>query len=171
MVQGTGKRVHFRRRREALTNYKKRLRLLRSKKPRLVVRKSLKYTTIQIVEYSEKGDKILLGSTTRCLKDIDWPASFSNISAAYLAGYMMGKKALEKNISSAVLDTGLEQPTKGGKIFAVVKGMRDAGVDVPCDETYLPNEELISGVHFGEERKKAFDAAMEKLGANKEASQ
>ena len=43
--------VPFKRKREGKTDYKKRLKLLSSSKPRLVIRKSLKNMTVQIIEY------------------------------------------------------------------------------------------------------------------------
>ena len=44
-------KVPFRRRREAKTNYRHRLKLLKSGLPRAVVRKSLKHTTVQFIKY------------------------------------------------------------------------------------------------------------------------
>ena len=57
MTQGPRYHVKPRRRREGKTDYRKRLRLLRSRKIRMVVRKSLKNTQVQLVEYKE-GDLI-----------------------------------------------------------------------------------------------------------------
>ena len=65
-------KMPFRRRREGKTNYKKRLKLLLSKKPRLVVRKSLKYIRAQIVEFDKKGDKTLASAFSRELKKLGW---------------------------------------------------------------------------------------------------
>ena len=53
MTQGPRYHVKPRRRREGKTDYRKRLRLLRSGKVRMVVRKSLKNTQIQLIEYKE----------------------------------------------------------------------------------------------------------------------
>ena len=47
--------VQFRRKREGATNYRKRLKILASNKPRLVVRKSLKNIHASIIEYDKKG--------------------------------------------------------------------------------------------------------------------
>jgi ribosomal protein L18 len=61
----TGPRYHVkpRRHRERKTDYRLRLKLLRSKKPRIVVRKSLKAIRVQFVEYSAQGDKNMVGNT------------------------------------------------------------------------------------------------------------
>ena len=60
MAHGAKYRVPFRRRREGKTDYRKRLKLLLSRKPRLVVRKSLNNIIAQIVEYDEKGDRVVV---------------------------------------------------------------------------------------------------------------
>jgi len=59
-MQGPRYSVKPRRRREGKTDYRKRLKLLRSRKVRMVVRKSIKNTQIQFVEYKEGGDNILV---------------------------------------------------------------------------------------------------------------
>ena len=56
---------YFKRKTLGITDYKKRLRLLASNKPRLVVRRSLRHSIAQIIEYNEKGDKVLVSATTR----------------------------------------------------------------------------------------------------------
>ncbi|HDD71460.1 MAG TPA: 50S ribosomal protein L18 [Candidatus Aenigmarchaeota archaeon] len=141
-------KMPFRRRREGKTNYKKRLKLLLSKKPRLVVRKSLKYIRAQIVEFDKKGDKTLASAFSRELKKLGWKYACDNLPAAYLTGLLIGKRALEKGISEAVLDMGLYPSTKGSRIYACVKGALDAGLKIPCSEDVLPSEERIKGVHI-----------------------
>ena len=138
-------KMPFRRRREGKTNYKKRLKLLLSKKPRLVVRKSLKYIRAQIVEFDKKGDKTLASAFSRELKKLGWKYACDNLPAAYLTGLLIGKRALEKGISEAVLDMGLYPSTKGSRIYACVKGALDAGLKIPCSEDVLPSEERIKG--------------------------
>lgn len=141
-------RMPFRRRRLGKTNYKKRLKLLLSGKPRLVVRKSLKYIRAQIVEFDEKGDKTVVFVLSKELKKMGWKYACDNLPAAYLTGLIIGKKALEKGIKEAVLDTGLHRSTKGSRIYAVVKGALDAGLKIPVGEKILPSEERIKGVHI-----------------------
>ena len=64
MKQGPRYHVKPRRRREGKTNYRKRLKLLRSRKVRVVIRKSLKNTQIQLIEYKEDGDNILASANS-----------------------------------------------------------------------------------------------------------
>ncbi len=156
-------RVKMRRRREGKTDYHNRLALLKSGKPRAVVRKTLKYIIVQIAEYHEDGDRILVGVTSKKLKDYGWKGSFKNTPAAYLTGYLAGKMTLKKGIKEAVLDIGLQRPVEGSKIFAVLKGMLDAGLDIPHGEGIFPSEERIQGLHISEELGKMFESVKAKM--------
>ncbi|MEM5829640.1 MAG: 50S ribosomal protein L18 [Candidatus Aenigmatarchaeota archaeon] len=141
-------KMPFKRRRLGKTDYRRRLKLLLSKKPRLVVRRSLKYILAQIVEFSPKGDKTLVSASSKELKKLGWNFACDNLPAAYLTGLLIGKRSLAKGIKNAVLDSGLYSSTKGNRIFAVVKGARDAGLEVPVSEEVLPSEERIKGLHI-----------------------
>ena len=57
--------VKYRRKREGRTNYKKRLELLKSGSPRLVIRKSNTSITLQLVMYESDGDKVLITYTSK----------------------------------------------------------------------------------------------------------
>ena len=59
--------VHFRRRREGKTDYAKRLSLLKSGKPRLVVRRTNTSIVVQVIEFGEKGDKTIVSVTSKAL--------------------------------------------------------------------------------------------------------
>lgn len=135
----------FRRKREGRTDYKKRLILLKSKMARLVVRKSNKHLQAQLVEYSDNGDKVIMTVHTKDLKKYGWDASCSNIPAAYLLGVLAGVKAKGKQ---AILDIGLQAPIKGSRIFAVLKGAKDGGLDVNFSEEVLPSEDRLNGEHI-----------------------
>jgi large subunit ribosomal protein L18 len=139
--------VPYRRKREGKTNYKKRLKLLLSSKPRFIVRKSLKNMLIQIAEYNDNGDKILVSISSKVLeKNYGWKAGRGNIPAAYLTGLVAGHTAKQKGISEAILDTGLQQSSvKGAKIYAAVKGAIDGGLHVPCSEEMIPAHETLAG--------------------------
>ncbi len=136
----------FKRRREEKTDYKKRLKLLFSKKPRLVVRKSLKHIRVQIIEYNPKGDNTIVCATTKDLKKFGWNGS-ANLVSAYLLGLLIGKKVLKKKINSVVLDMGFQSRVKGSKLYAVLKGALDGGLSIPHSTEILPSEDRISGKH------------------------
>jgi hypothetical protein len=55
---------------------------------------------------------------------------------------------LASGVKEAILDIGLQSPTKGSKIFATLKGVLDAGVLVPHGEGVLPSEKRIQGQHI-----------------------
>lgn len=154
-------KMHFRRRREGKTNYKKRLTMLKSRKPRLVVRKSLKYIRAQIVEYHKEGDKTIASATSRELNTLGWKFACDTMPASYLTGLLIGKKAKEKKIGEIVLDAGLYPSTKGSRIYAVVRGVVDAGLKVPHDADMLPSEDRISGKHIATNNKKFSDLPTE----------
>jgi len=157
-------RMPFKRRREGKTNYQKRLQLLKSSKPRLAVRRSLRYITAQITEFDKRGDKILASATSKELKKLGWNFACDNLPAAYLTGLLIGKKSLEKSMKEAVLNSGLYSSVKGSRVYAIVKGAKDAGLDVPVDEKILPSEERIKGEHIATSEKfKSLPSEFEKI--------
>ncbi len=170
MAKGPTYRVPFRRRREGKTNYRKRLKLLLSGKPRLVVRKSNQHILAQIVVYDPKGDRTIVSAHSNELrKKYGWKGNTKNLPACYLVGLLIGFKSLKKGIKEAILDIGLTPATKGGRVFAVLKGAVDAGLKVPYGEEILPSEDRIRGEHIaryaemlGEEAKKRFSLYYER---------
>ena len=149
MNQGPRYHVKPRRRRQGRTDYRKRLRLLKSRKIRIVVRKSLKNTQIQFIEYKEEGDNIIASAkSNELLRKYDWKHSTSSTPAAYLTGLLAGKRAADKGISECVLDIGRHPPVTGSKLFASLKGVVDAGIDCPFSEEKLPKEDRLMGKHL-----------------------
>jgi len=138
-------KMPFKRRFEKETNYKKRLGLLLSEKPRLVIRTSNKHTKAQIIKYETEGDKTLVSANTQDIKALGWKYSTSNLPSAYLAGLLIGQRAKKKKIKDVVVDFGVQKIIKGSKLYAAVKGVKDAGIEVPCSEDVLPTEGRIKG--------------------------
>jgi large subunit ribosomal protein L18 len=156
-------KVPLRRRREHKTNYKYRLRLLKSRLPRAVVRKSLKHTIVQFINYSANGDQVLVSASSVELRKLGWDGSTSNLPAAYLTGLLAGRRAAAKNIETAVLDMGLHSPIKGSKIFASLRGILDAGISIPHGEEILPNEDRIVGKHISDKIPEQFENIKNKI--------
>jgi len=150
MAKGKKYRIPHRRRREGKTDYRARLKLIKSQLPRLVVRKSLNNIICQLVEFNEKGDKVLTYADSKELKRFGWKVNCGNIPAAYLTGMLCGLRAKKKKISKAVLDIGLYRSTKGSRLYAAMKGVIDAGISVPHSEEILPNEKRIKGAHIAD---------------------
>jgi len=150
MAKGSNYCVPFRRRREGKTDYRKRKALIISGKPRLVVRPSLRNVTVQIIVAEPEGDKVLVSAHSRELEDFGWKAPRGNIPAAYLTGLLCGLKAKSNGVEEAILDIGLHSPSKGARVFAALKGVLDAKVEVPHSEEKLPDDKRISGEHIAE---------------------
>ena len=168
MTQGPRYHVKLRRRREGKTDYRKRLSLLRSGKVRMVVRKSLKNTQIQLVEYKEGGDNILVSvNSAELTSKYNWKFSTSTTPAAYLTGLLAGTRAKKKKISECVLDCGRNQPVTGSKIFASVKGIVDAGVQCPYDEEKIPADDRIMGKHLDDNIMSAINDIKDKITGGK----
>ncbi|MHA1265203.1 MAG: 50S ribosomal protein L18 [Candidatus Helarchaeota archaeon] len=146
MARGPRYHVLFRRRRTGKTNFYYRKRLILSKQLRMVVRASLKHLKIQIAKAELIGDKILsTTSTQELVKEFKWRGSTGNLPAAYLTGLLAGKKALQKGIQNGVLDLGIATPITGSRLFAALKGLVDAGLNIPHNEKIYPLEERIRG--------------------------
>jgi large subunit ribosomal protein L18 len=144
----TMRTVPYRRKREDKTNYKKRLKLLLGNKPRLVVRKALKNILVQLVEYSPQGDHILAVANSTELKKYGWTYNRGNLPSAYLTGVLLSKKALATKQKEGILDIGLQNPRSGTRLYAALKGVVDAGLNVPHDPACFPKEERIKGLHI-----------------------
>ena len=149
--------IPFRRKREGKTNYKKRLKLLLSSKPRLVIRIFLKNISVQVIEYTPEGDKVIAAAAARELEALGWKFNKGNVPAAYLTGLLVGTKAKEKGVKEAILDVGLRNLTKGSRIYACLKGVIDTGLNVPHTEDIFPDESRIKGEHIAKYKKDASD--------------
>lgn len=148
MAHGSRYKVAFKRRREGKTDYGARLNLIEVDKSRLVVRITNNHVMTQIINVAPEGDETLISAHSRELKNMGWQANTKNTTAAYLTGYLCGKKALKAGITNTVLDIGLKSPIRGSKIFAVLKGAVDAGLEIPHNDVILPEDSRIQGEHI-----------------------
>ncbi len=141
-------KLNKKRRIEHKTNYRKRLVLLKSETPRLVIRKTNKYIILQIIESKNAQDSVLYSANTKELLEHGWPenkkGSLKSLTAAYLGGFLLGKKAKEIK-GKLIIDTGLAPNTKGSRIYASVKGAIDSGLKINCDEKVFPSKDRIEG--------------------------
>jgi large subunit ribosomal protein L18 len=143
MAKNASYRVQLRRRREGKTDYQARKALVTSRKPRLVTRASIRNVEVQIIIAKPHGDEVLASANSReLIKSYGWRAPTGNIPAAYLTGLLCGVKAKAAGINEAILDIGLVSPTKGSKIFAVLSGVVDGGVEVPHSQDKIVKERL-----------------------------
>jgi large subunit ribosomal protein L18 len=149
MSTGPRYRVHFRRRREGRTDYRVRLALLKSGTPRAVVRLSDRRVRVAIVAFDPVGDRVLAAADSGELGGIAFPsASLASTPAAYLTAYLAGLRAKSAGAEEAVLDAGLRHPTVGGRLAAALKGLLDAGIEIPHGEKGFPSAERLNGTHL-----------------------
>ncbi len=140
--------VPFRRRKEGRTNYYKRLAMVKSVNPRAVIRKSTNHLLIQLVQTEHGKDSVIASAHTQELGGFDYKGHGGNIPAAYLVGYLLGKRMIEqkKNVET-IVDLGVQPPVHGTRLFAAVKGLVDAGINVKADPISFPKEDRLKGKH------------------------
>ncbi len=154
MADGPRYSVKYRRRREGKTDYKLRRGLVRSGRPRAVVRLSNNYVYIQITEATITGDIVRAAASSKELAGLGWKGAAGNLPSAYLTGQLAARRAVEKGVKEAILDIGLKSSTKGSKLFAALKGLTDAGLTVPYSPEPMPTMDRIRGVHISSYAKK-----------------
>ncbi|HLY77454.1 MAG TPA: 50S ribosomal protein L18 [Thermoplasmata archaeon] len=149
MSDGPRYRVPFRRRRQGKTDYRIRLRLLRADLPRAVVRVTNHRILVTVTVYDPIGDRVLASAESPELTAVGFPeSSLRSTPAAYLTGYLAGVRAKAAGASSAVLDVGLRHPIPGGRLMGALKGLLDAGIEVPHGEKGLPSNDRLNGQHL-----------------------
>ncbi len=145
-----GLRTQKRRRRENKTDYKARRIMLVSGLPRIVVRATNKYFILQVVESHEAQDKVLVTITSKDLLKNGWSeekkGSLKSISAGYLTGILMAKKLKG---GKYIVDLGMARTYKGGRVFSVIAGLIEGGLDIPANKKVFPSEDRLMGEHAG----------------------
>jgi large subunit ribosomal protein L18 len=136
----------LRRLREEKTNYKKRKLILMSRRDFITVQISNENTLVQIHKPQLAGDKVIASAHSRFLLQKGWKGSRKNVPAAYLTGYLAGKKALSHGAKDVILYSGTRRYTQ--RMAAALKGVIDAGLQVPADEEALPPQDRINGDHL-----------------------
>lgn len=152
-----GLRTQKRRRRENRTDYKARRILLTSGLPRIVVRRTNKYFVLQAVESVEAQDKVIATITSKDLLKNGWDekkaGSLKSIAAGYLTGILFAKRIVgskELGVGSKyIMDLGMARTEKGGRVFAVVAGLIEGGLDIPANDKVFPGEDRLLGEHAG----------------------
>ena len=142
----------FRRIREKKTNYRKREKLLVGRKDFVTVNVSDQNISAQLIRPDLLGDKVMASVHSNELLSYGWKGSRKNIPSCYLVGLLLGKKCLQKKISSAILYIGKRHFTT--KIAACLKGLSEAGLELPFSESILPSEDRIQGNHIADYAKK-----------------
>ena len=125
------KALDFRRRREAKTDYNKRLSIIKGNLDKIVIRKTNRRIIGEVIRYGEGGDQVIAYVDSGLLASkYNWP-SRSNRATAYLTGLMLAKTVKEKKLdknTEYVLDIGLSSPVKNSIPFVFAKGCIDGGL-------------------------------------------
>ncbi|KAH0572430.1 Ribosomal protein L5 [Spironucleus salmonicida] len=169
--------VQFRRRRDGLTDYQQRRALTiqdkdkyAAPKYRLVVRRSNKFVTCQIISAHLGGDKIHCAAYSHELPEYGLKAGLNNYAACYATGLLCARRMLAKiqmadlykgntDVSKIVpvedkdersafrcfLDIGLSRTTTGANVFAALKGAVDGGLNIPYS-----GKRLVTGFKNGQ---------------------
>lgn len=159
-------KIPKRRRREGKTDYKLRLGLLKSEKPRIVFRKTNKYIIGQCVKSKNAQDSVVVGMNSKDLLDYGWPAerigSLKSLPACYLSGFLLGKKILRKEKEKEfIFDIGMSRHVLKSKIYAFLKGVIDSGIKMNAKGEVFPDEKRLKGEHT--KVKEIFSKVKEKI--------
>jgi len=68
-----------------------------------------------------------------------------------------------RGIKEAILDIGRHAATKGARVFAVLKGAVDAGLEIPHSDDRIPDESRIRGEHISEHVVEMFKKVKENI--------
>ncbi|GMJ00612.1 ribosomal protein L5 B, OLIGOCELLULA 7 [Hibiscus trionum] len=129
-------------------------------KYRLVARFTNKDITAQIIHASISGDIVLAAAYSHELPRYGLEVGLTNYAAAYCVGLLLARRTLkqlemdaeyEGNVEAtgedfsvepgesrrpfrALLDVGLVKTTTGNRVFGLLKGALDGGIDIPHSE-------------------------------------
>lgn len=130
------------------TNYRKRKAILISKQNFITIKMSNENIYCQLIKPNIKGDIVVTHSNSKELSKYGWNGSTNNLPSSFLVGLLLGKKMLDKSISSAIIYTGKTSFTS--KVAACIKGISSSGVSIPMSEDSMPDENRISGSHISD---------------------
>jgi len=137
-----------------------------SKKYRLIVRRTNSKFITQIIFSTMTGDRVLCSADSTELRQFGLKAGLTNYASAYATGLLLARRLLkqvglndlykatsdvngeyfnvdddvddDKRPFKALLDVGLQRTTTGARIFGVLKGACDGGINVPHKTKRFP---------------------------------
>lgn len=161
-------RLAKKRRIENKTDYAKRLKLLKGETPRIVFRKTNKYVLAQYIHSKEAQDYVEIEASSKRLLTKGWPEEFKgslkSIPASYLTGYLIGTLIVREKKKTPIMDFGMARTLHKTKVYAFLKGLKDAGVKIKCEENLFPEESKIKGVNLKRDFSKFFQEIKSKIG-------
>jgi large subunit ribosomal protein L18 len=130
------------------TNYRKREALLISKLDFVTIKISNQNVIAQVLKPEIQGDIVRVSTHSRELRRFGWKGSLNSLPACFLVGLVLGRKALEKGVDKAVLYIGNKPFTS--RIAACMKGIVQAGINIPISSESYPTEHRLNGQHIAE---------------------
>jgi large subunit ribosomal protein L18 len=130
------------------TNYRKREALLISKLDFVTIKISNQNVIAQVLKPEIQGDIVRVSTHSRELRRYGWKGSLNSLPACFLVGLVLGRKALEKGVEKAVLYIGNKPFTS--RIAACMKGIVQAGINIPISSESYPTEHRLNGQHIAE---------------------
>jgi len=73
----------------------------------------------------------------------------------------MSKKIKEKKLEKPIVDFGMIKMIHKTKTYAFLKGLKDSGLDINCDDKFCPDENRLKGEHM--KNKIAFEEIKSKI--------
>lgn len=162
-----GKTDYFARKRLIVQNKNK----YNTPKYRLIVRFSNKMITAQVAYATIEGDKVVCDARSTELPRYGVKVGLTNYASSYAVGLLLARrlnqkygldetykgvetvtgedyyieKEGERGAFYCVLDTGLARTSSGARIFGVLKGAVDGGLDIPHSNKRFPGCNAESG--------------------------
>ena len=130
------------------TNYRKRQALLISKQDFVTIKITNQNVIAQVLKPEIQGDIVRVSTHSRELRRYGWKGSLNSLPACFLVGLVLGRKALEKGVDKAVLYIGNKPFTS--RIAACMKGIVQAGINIPISSESYPTEHRLNGQHIAE---------------------
>ena len=130
------------------TNYRKRQALLISKQDFVTIKITNQNVIAQVLKPEIQGDIVRVSTHSRELRRYGWKGSLNSLPACSLVGLVLGRKALEKGVDKAVLYIGNKPFTS--RIAACMKGIVQAGINIPISSESYPTEHRLNGQHIAE---------------------
>jgi large subunit ribosomal protein L18 len=130
------------------TNYRKRQALLVSKRDFVTIKITNQNVIAQVLKPEIRGDIVRVSTHSRELRRYGWKGSLNSLPACFLVGLVLGRKALEKGVDKAILYIGNKPFTS--RIAACMKGIVQAGINIPISSESYPTEHRLNGQHIAE---------------------
>jgi len=169
-----------------------------SKKYRLVARRTNHRVIAQIIYSTMTGDRVLCQADSVELKGFGLTAGLTNYASCYATGLLLARRLLkqvgladtyeansevngeyhnvddepdeDKRPFKALLDVGISRTTTGARVFGVLKGATDGGINVPHSTKRFPGYQRAQVKAVVNKRGKKTDDT-EKVEANFDAKQ